>query len=652
MNQMFFGRAMQRKPALVSQLVAILSLAIASLSVQAAGLKLASPFSDHMVLQRDVPLRISGTAEKGATVEVAIGTQRQTTQAGDDGKWAIALAPMSAGGPFSLTASSANDTVRLRDVLVGDVWLCSGQSNMQLPVAETDGGQQAVANAGKLKNVRLLLLPKTPAQQPIETFDARWRAASPESAATFSGVGFYFARALRDDSALDGVPIGLVDNSFGGTAAEAWISSDTLASKFSPGDLLDSIFGIKPAQLFNGMVAPITKLNVKGVLWYQGESNTAKPGLYKQMLSTMIQEWRDKWQSPDLPFLIVQLPNYPGNVGMDSFTWIREAQAQVVKSVKTTWMATIIDTPDGFELHPKQKRMVGERLALLARKNVYGESVLSAGPVFTGVTKEGCGRLRVLFDLSGSALVNRHAPGELRGFMLAGDDRAYHFARATIDGDSVILSSEAVLHPLAVRYAWLTYPDADLCNTAGLPAAPFRTDDFPIEKSIEVQRLQPPWRVATGSYEAVVDGAGIFASLMIQGHQILSNEGSGGLTVDGLFLPRSLYYVTERSPDEIEFTDKAIAVEYSFGVDAITITIRNNTTADATGRLHLCSEMALSAGGTAGSFVARRDGIAAMISGVDSLEVQPNGAHLMLKVPAMSSKIIHIQISGAAKTAN
>jgi sialate O-acetylesterase len=612
---------------------------------------LASRFSNHMVLQRALPITIDGIAGKNEAVSVELGEQRVACVADGDGRWRVALKPMKAGGPFSLNVTAGKDATSVEDILIGDVWLCAGQSNMQLAVIDSHGGKDALSSASTLKNVRLLLLPKKPAKEPQTTLDAKWMLVTADSAAPFSAVGFYFAAALRTDPKLDDVAIGLIDNSFGGTAAEAWISPEVLKANFKPDDLLDSIFGIKPTDLFNGMVMPITDVPLKGVLWYQGESNVPKAGLYKQMLTTMIGEWRGRWHQPDLPFLLVQLPNYPGHKGMDTFAWIREAQELVAKSVKNCWFATIIDTPDGFDLHPKHKRMVGERLALLARKNVYDEQVVANGPAPSAVTIEAAGKVRVAFDTAGSALVNKNAPGPLRGFMVAGDDGVYRSASATIDGDSVWLEGEQVAKPLTARYAWLADPDADLQNSVGLPAAPFRTDSFPIEPPIELQRVLPVRRVATSRYDALINGAGVLTSITIDGHQLLSNEGVGGLTIDGFFGPRNLYDVTERSPREIEFTDGGVRLAYAFGEDHIAITVRNGGNEHATARLHCCGSVKVSekpAQNAPASVTAARDGVSASFGGFDSKEDSPLGTRMIVKVAPHAERELRIQVDASA----
>jgi sialate O-acetylesterase len=223
--------------------------------------------------------------------------------------------------------------VSLKNILVGDVFLCSGQSNMQLPLKEVQGGAQASESAHQFKMLRLLLVPKQPAAEPNDQIKAKWTQCTPDSVANISAVAFFFADALRKSPAMKDVPIGLIDSSFGGTCVEGWISSQTLAKSYKQEDLRDSMFGIKPANLYNAMIAPLVPLNIKGVLWYQGESNAPKAELYDKLLTTMIEEWRGKFQSPELPFFSVQLPNYPGVMEGSSFVWIRGAQAKVAASV-------------------------------------------------------------------------------------------------------------------------------------------------------------------------------------------------------------------------------------------------------------------------------------------------------------------------------
>lgn len=550
-----------------------------------AAVSVAPVFSDHMVVQRDQSIRVWGKADANATVRVQLGDQRAEATSDGEGRWLATFKAVPAGGPFELQVSCGDSTVSLKDILVGDVFLCSGQSNMQLPLKEAQGGAEASESAAQFKMLRLLLVPKAPAAEPSDQIKAKWTQCTPDSVANISAVAFFFADALRKSPAMKDVPIGLIDSSFGGTCVEGWISSQTLAKSYKPEDLRDSMFGIKPSNLYNAMIAPLVPLNIKGVLWYQGESNAPSAELYDKLLTTMIEEWRGKFQSPDLPFFIVQLPNYPGVMEGASFVWIRDAETKVAASVPNTWMAVTIDTPDGIDLHPKAKRLVGDRLALLAREHVYGEKVESSGPTVKSANVEG-DHIRVEFDPHGGKLVGRHGD-ELRGFTVAGEDGVYRNATAKLDGSAVIVHSDLVAAPKTVRYAWSAYPEVDLYNDANLPAAPFRTDTQAIAPIAEVLPAPAQRRVSTANYTLTLDGDGTISSLLVGNQQMLSNDGAGFMLVGFFGTPRQMFYVSELAPDCVEFTDKSTTVRYEFKESDIAIRVKNITDQPIPARLIL-----------------------------------------------------------------
>src|SRR6185312_14262905 len=497
----------------------LLATTFVTAAASAADLRLGSVFSDGMVLQRGQPAIVWGTADANVTVDVALGDKHQTARSDADGKWRVSLpAPEVGQEELALQASSAGQTASVHHIAVGDVWICAGQSNMQMTLRETEGGPELIRNAAKFKRIRLLTIPKRFTSKPQTNFNAKWQTCSPESAANFPAVGFYFGAELLKSPSVADVPIGLIDCSFGGTSAEAWMSKQALSS-FAKSDLLPSLFG-GPGQMFNAMVAPLAPFQAKGVLWYQGESNAGRPDIYAHVLSTMIADWRTQWDEPALPFLIVQLPPF-----VDShFTWIREAQADVAQTVPNTALAVTIDTTDGYNLHPKEKREIGRRLALLARHMVYKEGVLASGPVFKQAAIEGSD-VRVTFDTGGNGLAVQGAPRsrQVKGFALAGTDGEYRYAHATIDGDDVLIHCDSVPSPKTVRYAWDGIPDAHLTNKSGLPAAPFRTYDLP-RSMVEIRKQPAPHRVVMPAYDIEIDGDGNVTSLAVGGRQFLSNE--------------------------------------------------------------------------------------------------------------------------------
>ena len=317
-----------------------------------------APFGDHMVVQRDRPIRVWGEASPGADVEVRCGPRRAMTTSGPDRRWSVVLEALPAGGPFVLSAESGASRAEIKDALVGDIWLCSGQSNMQMTLEECDGGPAAAEAAGRLANLRLASVGRRPSAKPESGGDIRWRTASPDAARHFSGVGYFFASALLTDPSLRDVPLGVIDSSFGGTMCEGWIPREALAG-FAPADLRVSLFGIGPSGLYNGMIAPLGNAPIKGVVWYQGEANADRPETYPRLLAALIASWRGRFETPDLPFIVIQLPDYAAGAGGLSWAWLREAQAAAVRTTPHTSLAVGINTNDGFDLHPRQKAEIG-----------------------------------------------------------------------------------------------------------------------------------------------------------------------------------------------------------------------------------------------------------------------------------------------------
>jgi len=436
-------------------------------------------FSSGAVLQQGMSVPVWGTASEGEKVTVSFEGQRVSTVA-RGGKWMVRLKPLRAGGPFQMIISGENE-IRLGDIYVGEVWVCSGQSNMQMPLEQTENADQVIA-ASKDPMLRLFTVPNIAADEPAAAVNAVWRECGPEAVAKFSAVGYFFGRDLR--RALK-VPIGLIDSSWGGTAAQAWTSPSALAA--SPefrGMLPDpSNPGEGPHRggvLFNGMIAPLLPYAIRGAIWYQGESNAGAAYQYRTLFPTMIRSWREAWGQGDFPFLFVQLaPWQPTPTNPAEGTWpeLREAQLLTAKTCPNTAMVVITDCGDEKDIHPKRKEPVGVRLAIAARAIAYGEKIEYSGPIYKSMIVKG-DRVILYFDHVGSGLVAKG--GELKGFTIAGEDRVFHPARASIYGSSVIVSSPEVARPVAVRYGWQNYPIVNLYNREGLPASPFRTDDFPM----------------------------------------------------------------------------------------------------------------------------------------------------------------------------
>jgi sialate O-acetylesterase len=473
--------------------------------------------SSHMVLQRDQPIHIWGWSEPNEKVSAMLNGASQSTAGDNLGRWSLYLPPQSAGGPFQLTVTGTNE-IKLDDILIGDVWFASGQSNMEMPLegfrdsAAVKNSAQEISQANQ-PQIRLLLIPRKASSFPVTDFDAgqSWTTCSPEMAAKFSAVAYFFG---RDIEASEHVPIGLIDSTWGGTPAEAWLSLDALSSdaslmpvfaawaRMSDEQAESALSGAAekredaaarnanqplpkhdwhpdpqswdPSWLFNGMVAPFTGYPIKGVIWYQGESNSRldRAAMYGRVFPALIADWRKHWHEGDFPFLFVQISSFTSNATED-WAAIREAQRRSL-SVANSAMAVSIDVGDPDNVHPADKQSVGARLALAARALAYLENIEYSGPLFRQASTEP-GAIRVRFDHVANGLIARGGP--LEGFQIAGDDRRFVTADARIDGSSVIVSSPQVQKPKYVRYGWKNAPVANLYNTANLPASPFTSED-------------------------------------------------------------------------------------------------------------------------------------------------------------------------------
>ena len=639
-----------------------LAAAASALALQASPV-LPHLFSDHMVLQRDMPISIWGRADAGEQITVTLAEQSAHTAAGADGRWKVTLASMAAGGPFVLSVRG-DATITLRDVMIGEVWVASGQSNMTFALSGTVNGDAEIAQAN-YPDIRFFTVPGKIATTPqTDTRAASWTICTPETARQFSGVSYFFARSLHENLK---VPVGIILSARPGTGAEEWTDpyalrgdaalqpilqkwdatspavksyaaqggsidlefddfellpaqsgSDPKAfSDFDDGttrtstggdwtynweDLPTSTFeltapgrggkgyaarisgtldglefprltanfdsnaapadmsaydgisfwargsgsfqfqalqptiydwdnyglGTKfatpdwkqftvhfselrqagwgvvepltrksltaftivvlpaielppppPSGLYNGMIAPLVPYRIRGVIWYQGESNALEAYQYRTLLPAMIGGWRNAWGEPDFPFLIVQLPNQGSSPELGASPWaeLREAQLMTLKSVPNTGLAVAIDVGEPGNLHPPRKKEIGERLALWAFGTTYGQKLVYSGPIYEESHAEGS-LIRVRFTHLGSGLEVKGG-GALKGFSIAGADRKFHWADARIDGETILVSSPDVTQPAAVRYAWADSPECNLFNKEGLPASPFRTDDWP-----------------------------------------------------------------------------------------------------------------------------------------------------------------------------
>ena len=448
-----------------------------------AEVELPSIIGNHMVVQRGQEVPIWGWDEPGTKVTVTLGDATATATADQSGKWLVRLPAMKAGGPHTLKVSGSS-TVEAKDVLVGEVWLCSGQSNMEWPVSRSQNAEQEIAE-GNHPQIRHIKIPHTPTEEPQDRVPSDgWKPASPKTVGDFTAVGYFFARHLQDE--LD-VPIGLIGSNWGGTRIEPWTPPEGFKQVPALKDLAGNLekFPEKtkdgkvnhqsPLALYNGMIHPLVPYAIRGALWYQGESNNGEGMLYHEKMKALVSGWREVWDQPDLPFLYVQLaPFHYGNRKPTDLPGIWEAQTATLK-VPNTGMAVTVDISNVKDIHPTNKQDVGKRLALWALARVYGhEDLVYSGPLYRGMKVEK-DAIRIEFDHTGSGLASRD--GEpLTWFSIAGENGEFVEAEAEIDGETVVVRAEGVEKPVAVRFGWDQDAEPNLSNKEGLPASPFRTD--------------------------------------------------------------------------------------------------------------------------------------------------------------------------------
>jgi sialate O-acetylesterase len=501
-----------------------LVLLLSAISPSHADVKLPAIFSDHMVVLSGAKVPVWGWADAGEKVTATLAGQTQSAVADADGKWTLAFDKLAFGGPHVMTVEGKNK-LTIDDVLVGEVWLGSGQSNMAMTANRSINFDQE-KSAADLPQLRMFSVARNPQPKPQTDCEGKWEICTPDTVGGFSATLFYFGRDVQKELK---VPMGLINSSYGGTAVESWtsmsaqdklpeyatISAAWEEKKKMPWDQAEADANYEkqraawveaakkakaagkpaprapqravepgldrnhPSNLFNGMIAPLVPYAIRGAVWYQGENNSAKPfaNLYGLQLKTLITDWRSRW-GYEFPFAWVQLPDYrapQANPVEDKQTWpvIREQMLNTL-SVPATGMAVTLGLGEETDIHPRNKQGVGKRLALWALHDVYGKSGPSSGPLPSNHRIEGK-YVVVTFKHTDGGLKS-HDGGELKGFAIAGADGKFVWAQARIDGDKVIVSSPEVPEPKAVRYAWADNPIWSLENGAGLPASPFRTD--------------------------------------------------------------------------------------------------------------------------------------------------------------------------------
>lgn len=492
-----------------------------------ADVTLAPLFTDHAVLQRDKLIPVWGRADAGEKVTVTFGRQAKSVVAGPDGRWSVSLDKQSAETKGADLTIAGKNTVVLHDVVVGEVWICSGQSNMEWPVSKARDAEKEMA-AATFPLIRQIKIKKTVAADPTSFVETSgWVSASPTTVGDFTAVGYFFARDVFQKL---GVPIGLVNSSWGGTPVESWMNSPlfernpafafvnerwekNLANypqykKDYEGTLLpewkEAVAAAQaqgpeafatwrkthvappgprgpgdswtPGGLFNGMISPLIPYAIRGALWYQGESNAVHANEYQRLFAAMIRDWRKQFGQGDFPFFWVNLASFdlPGDATQQTYAFLREAQTQTL-DLPNTGQAITVDIGEPNDIHPKNKQDVGHRLALLAKNRVYGIAVEDSGPTFANITRGG-GVVIVTFGHAGGGLIPHDKP--LQSVEIAGPDQVFHPAFVRLARTAIFVTSPDVKDPVAVRYAWRNAPDANLYNGAGLPAVPFRTDNW------------------------------------------------------------------------------------------------------------------------------------------------------------------------------
>ncbi len=510
----------------------LVGLLIACGMAQSEPLSLHPLFSNDVVLQQEMPVPVWGSGTPGEKVEVDLGVQHCEADVNDNGEWQIVLAPLiSNADPQTLTVTSGDESLVVDRVLIGEVWVGSGQSNMGMVVGKSLAGEETAkaADAGEFAKVRLFKVPVRGSDEPESEVNAAWTVPTGENVSSFSAAAFFFASRLSEDRS---VPVGIIQSAMGGTNAFSWINHETFKSELV-GETIRNFWeetveihpeamakykqlqaewkleaaaikaqgGVAPAPpreplgpehlkrptgLYNGMIAPLQPFAIRGVIWYQGEGNSRLPFYpgYKDLMLALVEDWRNDWagasagalEKSDFPFYLVQLPNFAGG---DEEGWprIREQMLKFWQEGTNTGMVVAIDKGEPNDIHPRDKKPVGERLARFARAEAYGEDLVYSGPIFESLQIEG-DRALVTFRHSGSGLASLDEES-LKYFEIAAADGVFKPATASIDGKKLIVTGRGVSEPRAVRYAWLANPEgANLGNAEGLPASPFRTDSW------------------------------------------------------------------------------------------------------------------------------------------------------------------------------
>jgi sialate O-acetylesterase len=491
-----------------------------------ADVRLPAIISNNMVIQADANVHIWGWADPNETVSVNIAGQHSDTKADAQGKWSIHLRPLKAAEALDMTVKGKN-TVIITNVLVGQVWVGSGQSNMTMSVTSSKDPNTEIRNA-RHPQIRLFAIQKAISAKPMDDCSGQWVECSPATIGGFSATLYFFGRDIYNSIRQ---PVGLIESGWGGTPIQSWTSEEALGSDAAAKPIMQNLKNMpplrpneleifkhilqkweldvnnarasgkpapprpsapynRPTLLYNAMISPITPYTIKGVLWYQGEANVGSAWLYSRLLPLMIQDWRKRWDQETLPFYFVQLPNYGKAKPQNLWPELRQAQLQTLKTVPNTGMAVAIDIGEANNIHPRNKQEIGRRLALIALARDYSQNIEYSGPIYKDMRVDG-NSVVIHFDHADSGF--RIPNGELKEFVIADENKRFYPAQVRIikpaitsnQGGvgkmwSIVVWSKDVPHPVAVRYAWSDNPEgANLYNFAGIPASPFKTDQWP-----------------------------------------------------------------------------------------------------------------------------------------------------------------------------
>jgi sialate O-acetylesterase len=465
-----------------SSLMTVLVVLLISSNTLFGEVKLPAIFGDNMVLQQKTDAAIWGTAERNGTVRITTSWNKKnySVRVDNNGKWKVKVSTPSAGGPFEITVNDGK-TIKLKNVMIGEVWVCSGQSNMEMPMKgyfnePVTGSNDAIAESSN-PAIRMFTVTKAASLQPIDDFTGSWQNCEPEIVREFSATAYFFGLYLNN---VLKVPVGLINSSWGGTRIEPWISENgfkqfnfvTLPDKNQQGTLSPQT----PTVLFNAMINPMVGYGIKGAIWYQGESNRNEADKYALLLPGLVENWRSVWGIGDFSFYYIQIAPFDyGPVGLNS-AYLREAQLKASTAIPNIGMACIMDLGEQYVIHPADKKTGSERLAYLALVNTYGKSGFAAsGPVLKEMTIEGQ-VVKLSFNNAENGLTSHGK--ELSCFEVAGANKRFYPAKAFITRKGITLICPYVSEPVAVRYAFRDFIVGDLFNTEGLPASSFRTDDW------------------------------------------------------------------------------------------------------------------------------------------------------------------------------